>query len=124
MYLLDTHIIYWSLHDSSQLSQNAKEIIDMKECSISIVSLWEMSIKSVIGKLKLNLSCRQMAEIFQNNDIKILNITPEDCDIIQSLPMIHRDPFDRIIIAQAISNNCIIVTKDNYIPQYDINTVW
>lgn len=123
-YLLDTHVIYWALRGSDKLPDRVKAIIETEDCCISIVSLWEMAIKSSLGKLELNRSIREIADIFDGMDIPVIGISPDDCDRLKTLPFIHKDPFDRLIICQALTNECIIVTKDEIIPKYDVKTVW
>lgn len=124
MYLIDTHIIIWTLYNQAMLSQKAKDIMDNEECCFSIASLWEMAIKKGLKKIDFDQSLKQIADILLNGGIKVRNITPDDCDIVKNLPFIHKDPFDRIIIAQAISDNMPILTKDEIIPKYDVQTVW
>ena len=124
MYLIDTHILLWSLYDSSLLSENTKKVLEEEECYVSIASLWEMSIKSSIGKLKLKQSIQEIADTCRKYGIQILNISPKHCDQMMELPLIHRDPFDRIIISQAKVERCTIITKDQFIPQYDVRTLW
>lgn len=124
MYLLDTHVIYWALRGSEKLPEKVKYILEKEDCCISIASLWEMSIKNALGKLELNRTCREIAAFYGSEGIPLLSITPDDCDILNQLPFHHKDPFDRIIIAQAITNKCQIVTKDHIIQEYDVQTVW
>jgi len=124
MYLIDTHILIWSLYDSSLLSENTKKVLEEEECYVSIASLWEMSIKSSIGKLKLQQSIQEIADTCRKYGIQIMNISPKHCDQMMELPLIHRDPFDRIIISQAKVERCTIITKDQFIPQYDVRTLW
>lgn len=123
-YLLDTHALIWMLYDSKQLSDDVKNTLSESECFVSIASMWEMAIKNSIGKLKLKQSIEDIADICNRNGISILDITPSNCDYIRDLPDIHHDPFDRIIIAQAKSNGCTIITKDSMISKYDVKTMW
>ncbi len=124
MYLIDTHIIIWTLYAQEMLSQKAKDIMDNEECCFSIASLWEMSIKKGLKKIDFDQSLKQIADTLLDAGIKLRSITPDDCDIVKNLPPIHKDPFDRIIIAQALFDNMPILTKDEIIPQYDVQTVW
>jgi PIN domain nuclease of toxin-antitoxin system len=91
---------------------------------VSIASLWEIAIKSSIGKLEIKNSLEEIAEICLENKIELLAINPLHLDQIKNLPRIHGDPFDRLIISQALAENLIIVTKDSIIPKYDVKTVW
>lgn len=124
MYLLDTHVIIWTLYDYKQLPERVVNIMQNEECCISIASLWEMAIKSGLKKLELDQSIKQIADSFEQGGIHIRSITPDDCDVVKKLPVIHKDPFDRIIIAQAMADRMTIITRDSFIPQYNVNTIW
>lgn len=124
MYLIDTHVIIWMLYDPEELPQKVIDILDNGQCFFSIASLWEMSIKIGLKRLNLNQTIREIADTLFKSGLEMMGITPEDCDIVKNLPAIHKDPFDRIIISQALENNLTIVTKDNIIPEYNVNTVW
>jgi len=93
---------------------------------LSIASLWEMSIKVNLGKLKLNLTFQKMFnEHIEGNAIKLLNIKPKHLDVLNLLPFYHKDPFDRLIIAQSQSENISILSKDKMFKDYnDINLIW
>ena len=125
MYLLDTHTLLWFLRDSPQLSKKALEIITTKnKVYVSIASLWEIAIKKSIGKLEFEHSIEKIAELCHEKDILILQIQPKYFDKIIKLPNIHNDPFDRLIISQAIIENLVIITKDTIIPKYSVKTIW
>ena len=123
-YLIDTHILLWAIYDSKQLSDTAREILSNERCAISIASLWEISIKISIGKLKIKQSVHDLAEFCSRYGIDIMDIAPAYCDMMIKLPFIHNDPFDRIIIATAKANEYTILTKDGIISKYDVKTVW
>lgn len=125
MYLLDTHTLLWFLRDSPQLSKKALEIITTEnKVYVSIASLWEIAIKKSIGKLEFEHSIEKIAELCHEKDILILQIQPKYFDKVIKLPNIHNDPFDRLIIAQAIIENLVIITKDTIIPKYSVKTIW
>ena len=125
MYLLDTHTLLWFLRDSPQLSKKALEIITTEnKVYVSIASLWEIAIKKSIGKLEFEHSIEKIAELCHEKDILILQIQPKYFDKIIKLPNIHNDPFDRLIISQAIIENLVIITKDTIIPKYSVKTIW
>lgn len=125
MYLLDTHTLLWFLRDSPQLSKKALEIITTEnKVYVSIASLWEIAIKKSIGKLEFEHSIEKVAELCHEKDILILQIQPKYFDKIIKLPNIHNDPFDRLIISQAIIENLVIITKDTIIPKYSVKTIW
>lgn len=126
MYLLDTNALLFFLYESEKLSEKASEVIYHKDekISVSIVSMWEIAIKSSIGKLEIKSSISQIVETCEKEQLEILPIKPFHLDEIKKLPQIHGDPFDRLIISQAITENLVIITKDGIIPQYNVNVLW
>jgi len=101
--LLDTHTAIWFVTDSKQLPRSAKQLIENPEnhCFVSIATLWEMGIKYSLGKLKLKAELNKIFELFFESGLRLMLITPEHILTNASLPFQHRDPFDRLIIAQA-----------------------
>ena len=125
MYLLDTHTILWFLHNSPQLSKKALNIITTeKQIYVSIVSLWEIAIKKSIGKLNFEYPIQKIEALCCEKDISLLHITSNHLDKLMELPNIHNDPFDRLLISQAIIESLNIITKDSIIPQYCVETIW
>ena len=124
-YLLDTHILIWAFSDTENLSKKVRKILDTeKEIFASIACLWEIGIKKSIGKLNVPFTVKQLEEQCLAQNIKILPIQSECIDRLSKLPNIHNDPFDRMIISQAQSENLAIITKDSKIKQYDVKVVW
>jgi PIN domain nuclease of toxin-antitoxin system len=125
-YILDTHTILWFFSGSEQLSKNALEIIKNKgnQKSISIVSIWEVAIKINIGKLQFEGGFDVFQNLIEKSGVQILPIEKQYIAETLKLPLIHRDPFDRMIISTAISENFIILTKDNEIHKYDVLHEW
>lgn len=126
MYLLDTNALLYFLYDSSKISKRASNVIyhSNEKISVSIVSMWEIAIKSSIGKLKIKSSISRIAETCEKEQLDILPIKPLHLDEIGRLPAIHGDPFDRLIVSQAIAENLIIITRDGTIPRYDVEVLW
>ena len=126
MYLLDTNALLYFLYDSEKLSKRASDIIyhNDEKINVSIVSMWEIAIKSSIGKLEIKSSISKIAETCENEQFDILPIKPFHLDKIERLPAIHGDPFERLIISQAISENLVIITKDGTIPMYNVKVLW
>ncbi len=126
MYLLDTNALLYFLYDSEKLSKEASEVIyhGNNKINVSIVSLWEIAIKSSIGKLEIKSSISKISETCEKEQLDILSIKPFHLDEISKLPPIHADPFDRLIISQAITENLVIITKDGTIPQYNVKVLW
>ena len=125
MHLLDTHTLLWYLRDSEELSEAARRTIDnAEEVFVSIASFWEIAIKQSQGKIKFNASMQELEALCREHNIQILNIRPVALDRIKTLPDIHRDPFDRLLVAQALEEDLAIVTRDRIIPQYEVKTIW
>ena len=91
---------------------------------VSVVSLWEIAIKKSIKKLVFDYTIKQISGYCRENEIEIVNIGIKHIEKAEKLPFIHRDPFDRMIISQAMTEKMTIITKDENIQKYDIDTVW
>ena len=129
MVVLDTHVLLWVFSDSDKLSDKAKSVIQNSQCAVSIVSVWEIAIKSSLPderrRLKLAMGIEDLVDECKKQSIEILPITAEDCTVVQKLPFIHGDPFDRLIIAQTANRDCELVTKDENIHKYQaVRSVW
>ncbi len=111
-YLLDTHTFLWFMEDSKFLSKNANSKIINGEIYLSIISLWEIAIKINIGKLELNFSLEKYENSWKKIGGKLLNISTNHIFNYENLELHHRDPFDRMLIAQAKVENLIVITKD------------
>ena len=124
--LLDTHAIIWFFENDNRLSKNAVEIIYNLENMIyvSMVSIWEVAIKMSTGKLNFDGGIDNFIKSIYQNEFELLDISPKHTKIISTLSFIHRDPFDRMLIAQAIADDLIIMTVDENIIKYDIECVW
>ena len=124
MYLVDTHAIIWYVSGSNELSSTAKTIMETKRCFFSFASLWEIAIKQAKGTLQFNIDIPKLKNVLEDEEFIYLPPTEFDAEAIKTLPDIHKDPFDRLLIAQAIENNLTIVTTDSKIPQYNVKTIW
>jgi len=124
--LLDTHTLLWYLEDSKNLSSKAAEIIEdpSNTLRVSIASLWEISIKLGLGKLSLQNSFSELEEVLQQLKIEVLPITFSDTECYLNLPLHHRDPFDRILVAQAINHSLVLVSRDVAFDAYDLQRLW
>ena len=125
-YLLDTHAFLWCCEGSDKLSKTAKRIIDDAGASkyISIASFWEFSIKYSMGKLQFEGGLSHLGEIVDRHGITVLPIAQSYLACVIDLPFIHRDPFDRLLIATAQADNMTILTSDENIQKYDVPSVW
>ncbi len=126
MMLIDTHVLIWLLSESEELSEKARiELESGNKIFVSVATLWEIAIKKSIGKLKLAYSIEDIVEKCFKYKIDILPIKPEHLDYIDKLPNIHNDPFDRLIISQAVTEGLQLISKDEKIAKYDVvKVIW
>ncbi len=126
MYLLDTHTLLWYLSNSDELSDKARNIINCESnICVSVISFWEIALKKNLGKLSFSSSIIEIENLCIKKNIRILPIKSSHLDELSNLPLIHNDPFDRLIIAQAKIENLILITKDKIIPKYNnIKVLW
>jgi PIN domain nuclease of toxin-antitoxin system len=125
-YLLDTHTFLWGCEDSNKLSHTAKKIINSadEQKYMSIASIWEFSIKYSIGKLKFEGGLSRLYAIVSQYGLILLPITEIHLASFIDLPFIHRDPFDRLLIATAKAEGITILTADENIQKYKVPFVW
>ncbi|MBI9038178.1 MAG: type II toxin-antitoxin system VapC family toxin [Bacteroidales bacterium] len=119
--LLDTHILLWHLSDNPKLKKEKSKIIENPENRIffSLISLWEIAIKTSIGKLEIT----QPIDSLIPEEIIVLGLKIEHIQQVKELFFNHRYPFDRMLIAQAMEENLTIMTDDAYFNKYDIKLV-
>ena len=125
--LLDTHTFLWFIAGDSSLSETAKLSIEDEEnhSFVSSASIWEITIKASLGRLEVPLPPSTLVrEHVRGNNFEFLNLSPTHFDTLYSLPSHHKDPFDRLIISQAISENMELVTIDHQFGPYDVITRW
>jgi PIN domain nuclease of toxin-antitoxin system len=124
--LLDTHPFIWFMNGDDQLPVDLKNKISdtSNRCLLSIASLWEIAIKTSLGKLSLNGDFNQVASFLSDNEIELLPITFEHLERLMQLPFHHKDPFDRIIIAQGLTEGLPVATKDSFFTDYTITCIW
>jgi PIN domain nuclease of toxin-antitoxin system len=119
--LLDTNALLWLLADDPRLSQEARQKIESaSEIFISEVSLWEIAIKISIKKL---LPIPTLYETVRDLGFTRLHLEDKHLKTIQGLPMVHRDPFDRMLVVQAMSEGALLVTSDAILKNYGVNTI-
>jgi len=124
--LFDTHAFLWFSEDNPSLSKKTKLIIENPEnnCFISMASLWEMAIKISLKKLNIKLNFNQMLEEIYKHDFILLPIDFDHTVELTSMDFHHRDPFDRLIIAQSIVENLTIISIDKVFDKYNIKRIW
>ena len=125
-YLLDTHVLLWTIFSSDKLSKLSRHIIMDKNSRkfISISTLWEISIKNRIGKLPLPGGITGIFTEVESNGFGIMGVNRQHIETYGNLPLLHRDPFDGIIVATAIFEQMTIVTADENIHRYNVQWAW
>jgi PIN domain nuclease of toxin-antitoxin system len=125
--LLDTHTALWFLAGDPRLSARARtEIEDLaNERLFSIASAWEIAIKASLGKLELSAPFEDLVPgQLRANGIKLLPLEPEHLSDLITLPFHHRDPFDRLLVAQALAEGAVLVSTDPLLDHYPIKRIW
>ena len=126
-FLLDTHVFLWWIMDSPQISENVRRLISEGSSDLfwSAASSWEIAIKYANGKLPLPDEPEVFIESeLSTNRISSLSITDAHSFMAGKLPVHHRDPFDRMLIAQSNFENMPLITSDQIISKYEVKTVW
>lgn len=125
--LLDTHAFLWWIDDAPALSKKARAAIGKagNECFVSLASCWEMAIKSSLGKLTLSQPLdRFIPEQLAANGFQLLDIDFRHVSRVAAMPFHHRDPFDRLLIAQASAEKLTMVSADAGFDAYDLSRLW
>lgn len=126
-FLLDTHAFLWFVTGDSRLSSEARALIldPANERLLSVASLWEMAIKSSLGRLRLAFPFPELIERqVRGNAIEPLPVLPSHLDEVTRLPFHHKDPFDRLILAQAIAEGIPVVSRDAAFGPYGVEVLW
>jgi PIN domain nuclease of toxin-antitoxin system len=125
-YLIDTHTLLWHLEDSKLLPEPIKQLVESptNKISISIASLWEIAIKVNIGKLKLITPYHNLQIDLLRVGIRIVPINFTHLQTYLTLAPHHKDPFDRMLIAQAITENFVIIGSDEIFDKYPVMRIW
>jgi PIN domain nuclease of toxin-antitoxin system len=125
-FLIDTHIFLWSIQGGEKLSEQASLLIsdDNNQLYLSVASIWEIVIKINIGKLKLDYGVEDIYGLLRQFQIEVLPIESQDLVQYLGLPLHHRDPFDRILIAQAIARSFVIISADEAFSAYSVSRIW
>ena len=126
-YLIDTHTLIWIVTNNHRLSDNAKSLYlnSENEIFVSMVSIWELAIKISLRKMSIQKTLKDFInEDIMDNDIKILNINTHHICNLENLPFYHRDPFDRLIITQSVSESIPVISSDKIFDLYPIRRIW
>ncbi len=118
--LLDTHIALWAITDDPKLSQLARGLIAAPDnvVWVSAASVWEIAIKRALGRGDMPISSQQALEFFKQSGYRILPIDAVHATVVEDLPAHHQDPFDRILVAQALSEPMRLITHDAKVALY------
>ena len=125
--LVDTHAILWWLAGSVRLSARAKLILadPANRRLVSIAALWEIALKMETGRLPTGkLPLKDIVDSLVRQEFEMRGVEPADLIRMETLPWLHRDPFDRLLIAQALEDDVPLLTVDGAIAQYPVQTIW
>lgn len=120
--LLDSNAFLWFIAEPTRLSRQARDILaeDSTDAFVSVATLWELSIKAGIGKLTLP---PDMLDLVARSELTLLAIEPRHALRVSRLPRLHGDPFDRLLIAQAMIEDLVVVTRDRTFPAYGLSVI-
>ncbi len=125
--LLDTHTFLWAIRADERLSSRAREIFiaGRNELLLSVASIWEILLKVQVGKIRFEEPAvgYLKRQIFKNN-IRMLPILMDHVAHLESLPLHHRDPFDRILVAQSMEENLSLLSADPLMKSYSVSVIW
>ncbi len=121
--LLDTHALLWALNDSVKLGPRARSIIADRanDILVSVASLWEVTLKSQVGKLRVDL--QDISNAITRNGVALLGINVAHLVALTGLPRHHKDPIDHLLIAQAMSENAALMSDDRNMPKYPVQVI-
>ena len=125
--IADTHAFLWFITDSEQLSPKAKALLEASESNrvLSVASIWETAIKTSLGKLSFKKPLEELLpEQISLNYFQVLDISMEHALRVASLRMWHRDPFDRMIVAQALTESLPVLSNDEALDAYGVQRLW
>jgi PIN domain nuclease of toxin-antitoxin system len=122
--LLDTHLVLWWMEgEVSKISERALAALGSEGLDpvVSAVTVWEVAIKRSLGKVKARAG---MLDEIERAGVELLPVTARHADLVASLPLHHRDPFDRLLVAQATAENIPLVSNDESLRRYDVEVIW
>jgi PIN domain nuclease of toxin-antitoxin system len=123
--LIDTHVLLWGLQDEPKLSGRVRTLLPAADVWISVASLWEIIVKVQVGKLALPRPVGDyLTAKLTANGVSVLSLEFNHVKRLEELPLHHRDPFDRILIAQSLDEGWPIVTGDPLFARYPVNVIW
>ncbi|MGL4943864.1 MAG: type II toxin-antitoxin system VapC family toxin [Thermoguttaceae bacterium] len=125
-YLLDTHALLWYASGDERLPVSIRPIVQniRNDVAISVVTFWEVAIKVQLGKLSIGRTLEELVHFTGQNGFRLMGMTPKHVMEYALLPLHHKDPFDRMLIAQAISENMSLIGCDTSFDAYNIKRIW
>lgn len=126
MYLADTHVLIWARGNPARLSRKARAVVEDRGNQIyfSIASIWEIAIKVSIGKLRIDGTVQELVGALVHDGFEMLPVRVAHVLLVADLPLHHRDPFDRMLIAQAREEDLELITADSLFDEYPVGTLW
>ncbi len=123
--LIDTHVLLWGLQDEARLSERVRALLPVADVWISVASLWEILAKVQVGRLALPSPVGDyLAAKLAANGVSVLPVTFDHVRRLENLPLHHRDPFDRILIAQSINESMPLVSAGQQFKRYAVELIW
>ena len=123
--LIDTHVLLWGLQDEEKLSRRVRTLLPAADVWISVASLWEIIAKVQVGKLALPSPVGDyLAAKLMANGVSVLSLSFDHVRRLEQLPLHHRDPFDRILIAQSLNESIPLVSADPQFEKYAVEIIW
>lgn len=119
-YLMDTHVLLWWLTDDPRLGIRVRELLSTKPIWCSVVTPWEIAVKETLGKIELP---PEFDEALGSAGFIRLDVSFDHIKELRTLPLLHKDPFDRLLIAQSISEELILITDDHQIHRYNLPAI-
>jgi len=125
-YLLDTHVAIWIFENKLKLPAAITNITDnvSNPLCVSIVSAWEIAIKTSLEKMVFKGGSTLFIETIRRNKIELIPVKPSHLARVETLPFLHRDPFDRLLVATAMADGMTLLTSDENIRRYDVPSAW
>ncbi len=121
--LLDTHALLWWMTNDRRLSRRARDAIAKSDVLVSVVSAWEIEIKRGLGRIEVDTH-GVLDEVTGTTGFAWLEIGPAHVAALADLPPLHRDPFDRMLVAQAQLEHVALISRDRDVRRYEVETIW
>jgi len=124
--LLDTHVVLWLAENSPKLSEVVKTALmsEHHQRYVSVASAWEIAIKISANKLALQGGLEEYYKMIESNGLQLLPVERKHIQLVETLPFLHRDPFDRLLISTALTEEMMILTADENIHKYEVPWIW